>query len=164
MRRTSSSWATLGACNNTSSWVHVFRLKVTAAEALLHDLSVALLVLCSVAAVAPAADPAKTRLILGFEKAELSRGLPVSYEEKPGRDHWFFLLDRPEGFDFAARFEWPGEVNRAWTWRCRPGLHTEGELALSATVGPVSRRPPGTAASAIGDLAQLAAAYAVRRH
>ncbi len=52
MRRTSSSWATFGACNNTSSWVHIFRLKVTTAEALLRVHCVALLTLCSVAAVA----------------------------------------------------------------------------------------------------------------
>jgi hypothetical protein len=57
-------------------------------------------------------------------------------EEKPGRESWFYLLEQPEGFDFAARFEWPGATNRAWTWRCRRGPHTEGEMALVARVGP----------------------------
>ena len=52
------------------------------------------------------------RLILGFEKAELGRGDVVSREEKPGRESWFYLLEQPEGFDFAARFEWPGATNR----------------------------------------------------
>ncbi|MCK4293864.1 MAG: exo-alpha-sialidase [Planctomycetes bacterium] len=78
------------------------------------------------------------KLIVGFEQAELSRGAHISREEKPGRESWFYLLEQPEGFDFAARFEWPGETNRAWTWHCRPGAHTEGELALVATVGPVN--------------------------
>jgi len=77
------------------------------------------------------------KLILGFEQAELSRGAEISRQEKSGRDSWFYLLDRPEGFDFTARFEWPGASNRAWTWRCRPGEHTEGEMALVATVAPV---------------------------
>jgi hypothetical protein len=45
---------------------------------------------------------------------------------------WFYLIDQPEGFDFAARFEVPGETNVAWTWRCRPGEHTEGNLTLVA--------------------------------
>ena len=79
------------------------------------------------------------KLIVGFEQAELSRGAHISREEKPGRESWFFLLERPEGFDFAARFEWPGESNRTWTWHCRRGAHTEGELALVATVAPVNR-------------------------
>ncbi len=77
------------------------------------------------------------KLIVGFEQAELGRGAHISREEKPGRQSWFYLLERPEGFDFAARFEWPGGTNRAWTWRCRRGAHTEGELALVATVAPV---------------------------
>jgi hypothetical protein len=152
MCTTSWSWATFGARFKTWSRLHAFRREGTIPVVLPRVLNVALLVLCSVVAVAAETDVAEPKLILGFEKAELSRGLPVSYEEKPGRDHWFFLLDRPEGFDFAARFEWPGEVNRAWTWRCRSGLHTEGKLALAATVGPVSRRPPGTAAPASGNL------------
>ena len=79
------------------------------------------------------------KLILGFEEAELSRGAHISREEKPGRQSWFYLLERPEGFDFAARFEWPGETNRAWTWNCRRGAHTEGKLALVTTVAPVNR-------------------------
>jgi len=78
------------------------------------------------------------KLILGFEETELSRGAHISREEKPGRQSWFYLLERPEGFDFAPRFEWPGETNRAWTWHCRQGAHTEGELALVATVAPVN--------------------------
>ena len=82
------------------------------------------------------ATPAE-KLILGFERAELSRGAEISRREKSGRDSWFYLLDRPEGFDFAARFEWPGATNRAWTWRCRPGERTEGEMALVVTVAPV---------------------------
>jgi hypothetical protein len=85
----------------------------------------------------PGEVPAE-RLILGFEKAELGRRDAVSREEKPGRESWFYLIEQPEGFDFAARFEWPGATNRAWTWRCRPGLHTEGDLALVATVGPAN--------------------------
>jgi len=79
------------------------------------------------------------KLILGFEEAELSRGAHISREEKPGRQSWFYLLERPEGFDFAARFEWPGGTNRAWTWNCRRGAHTEGKLALVTTVAPVNR-------------------------
>jgi len=78
------------------------------------------------------------KLILGFEEAELSRGAHISRQEKPGRQSWFYLLERPDGFDFAARFEWPGETNRVWTWHCRPGAHTEGELALVTTVAPVN--------------------------
>ena len=78
------------------------------------------------------------KLILGFEETELSRGAHISRQEKPGRQSWFYLLERPEGFDFAARFEWPGGTNRAWTWHCRPGAHTEGELALVTTVAPVN--------------------------
>ncbi|MHC4430977.1 MAG: hypothetical protein ACYTBS_03985 [Planctomycetota bacterium] len=77
------------------------------------------------------------KLILGFELAGLSRSAEISRQEKPGRDSWFYLLDRPEGFDFAARFEWPGATNRAWTWRCRPGECTEGEMALVAAVSPI---------------------------
>jgi len=79
------------------------------------------------------------KLILGFEESELSRGAYISRQEKPGRESWFYLLEQSEGFDFAARFEWPGETNRAWTWHCRPGAHTEGELALVATVAPADR-------------------------
>ncbi|MHC4403379.1 MAG: hypothetical protein ACYTG0_27285 [Planctomycetota bacterium] len=70
----------------------------------------------------------------------MTRGDDVSREEKPGRESWFYLLEQPEGFDFAARFEWPGATNRAWTWRCRPGPHTEGEMALAATVAPPNPR------------------------
>ena len=79
------------------------------------------------------------KLILGFEQVELSRGAHISREEKPGRESWFYLLEHPEGFNFAARFEWPGATNRAWTWHCRRGEHTEGELALMATVAPTDR-------------------------
>ena len=79
------------------------------------------------------------KLILGFEKAELNKGAYISPEEKPGRESWFYLLEQSEGFDFAARFEWPGETNRAWTWHCRPGAHTEGNLALVANVAPADR-------------------------
>ena len=78
------------------------------------------------------------KLILGFEKAELGRGAYISREEKPGRESWFYLLEQPEGFDFVARFEWPGETNRAWTWHCRQGNHTEGEMALVTTVAPIN--------------------------
>jgi hypothetical protein len=78
------------------------------------------------------------KLILGFEEAELGRGAYVSREEKPGRESWFYLLEQPKGFDFAARFEWPGETNRAWTWYCRQGNHTEGEMALATTVAPIN--------------------------
>ena len=85
---------------------------------------------------------AKEKIILGFEKKELGQGDEVSREEKPGRESWFYLLDQPEGFDFAARFEWPGATNRAWTWRCRQGTHTEGEMALVATVGPPNPQAP----------------------
>ena len=87
----------------------------------------------------PPGKPAE-KLILGFERAELARGSDVSREEKPGRDSWFYLLEQAKGFDFAARFEWPGATNRAWTWRCRPGEHTEGELALVTSVGPPNTR------------------------
>jgi len=76
------------------------------------------------------------KVILGFEEKELGRSDEVSREEKPGRESWFYLLEQPKGSDFAARFEWPGATNRAWTWRCRRGAHTEGEMALVATVGP----------------------------
>jgi hypothetical protein len=85
----------------------------------------------------PASSNLDQKLILGFEKSELSRGAYISQEEKPGRQSWFYLLGHPEGFDFAARFEWPGETNRAWTWHCRQGAHTEGELALVTTVSPI---------------------------
>lgn len=87
--------------------------------------------------VCSASESPAEKLILGFEKAELGRGAEISHLEKTGPDSWFYLPDRPEGFDFAARFEWPGETNRAWTWRCRPGERTEGEIALVATVAPV---------------------------
>jgi hypothetical protein len=86
----------------------------------------------------PASSNQAQKLILGFEKLELSRGAYISQEEKPGRQSWFYLLEYPEGFDFAARFEWPGETNRAWTWHCRPGNHTEGEMALVTTVAPIN--------------------------
>ena len=86
----------------------------------------------------PASSNQAQKLILGFEESELSRGAHISREEKPGRQSWFYLLERPEGFDFAARFEWPGETNRAWTWHCRQGAHTEGDLALVATVAPIN--------------------------
>ncbi len=92
-------------------------------------------VLLAAAAGAAAGEAPDERVILGFERAELSRDVAVSREEKPGRESWFYLLDREKGFDFAARFEWPGATNRAWTWRCRPGEHTEGELALVASLG-----------------------------
>lgn len=87
------------------------------------------------AVVAAPSEPAE-KLILGFEQGELSQGAYISHEEKPGRESWFYLLEQPEGFDFAARFEWPGATNRAWTWRCQPGAHTEGKLALVANVAP----------------------------
>ena len=86
------------------------------------------------AGAAAGASP-KERLILGFEKDELAASQCVGREVKAGRDCWFYLLDQPEGFDFAARFEWPGGTNRLWTWKCRPGEHTEGSLALVASVG-----------------------------
>lgn len=82
------------------------------------------------------------KLILGFEKTELNKGAYISTEEKPGRESWFYLLEQSEGFDFAGRFEWPGETNRAWTWHCRPGKHTEGELALVVNVPPADRDTP----------------------
>lgn len=101
-------------------------------------------VLLAAAASGAAADSPRRarpqRLILGFEHAGLARGGDVSREEQPGRESWFYLLDRPKGFDFAARFEWPGATNRAWTWHCRPGEHTEGEMALVASVGPANPR------------------------
>jgi len=87
----------------------------------------------------PSGKPAE-KLILGFEHAELTSGSDISREEKSGRDSWFYLLEQANGFDFAARFEWPGATNRAWTWRCRPGAHTEGELALVTSVGPPNTR------------------------
>jgi hypothetical protein len=99
---------------------------------------VAVFLLHAPAALAVSSVPAE-KLILGFEQAELSRGAHISRQEKPGRKSWFYLLEHPEGLDFAARFEWPGETNRAWTWHCRRGKHTEGELALVATVAPADR-------------------------
>ncbi len=96
-------------------------------------------ILCLHPCVCSASSSPAQKLILGFERVELSRGAQISRQEKSGRDSWFYLLDRPEGFDFAARFEWPGATNRAWTWRCRPGEHTEGEMALVATAAPVDR-------------------------
>ncbi|MHC4739017.1 MAG: hypothetical protein ACYS9Y_08955, partial [Planctomycetota bacterium] len=77
------------------------------------------------------------KVILGFEKAELSVGEAIAYDENSSRS-WFFLLDGTEGFEFAARFEWPGGKNRAWTWLCRPGEHTEGDLALVTTARPAN--------------------------
>jgi hypothetical protein len=99
----------------------------------------ALLLLVAPTAVNAASppEPAGERVILGFEEAEFGQGDDVSREEKPGRESWFYLLEQDDGFDFAARFESPGATNRAWTWRCRRGPHTEGETALVATVGPV---------------------------
>jgi len=79
------------------------------------------------------------KLILGFEQAELGRGAHISRQEKPGRESWFYLLEQSDGYDFAARFEWPGETNRTWTWHCRRGEHTEGDLALVATVAPADQ-------------------------
>ncbi len=99
---------------------------------------VALCLLHAPAALAVSSGPAE-KLILGFEQAELNHGAYISGEEKPGRESWFYLLEQPEGFDFAARFEWPGATNRAWTWHCRPGEHTEGELALAAHLPPADR-------------------------
>ena len=83
-------------------------------------------------------DPAE-KLILGFEQVGLSRGAYISRQETSGREGWFYLLNRPKGCDFAARFEWPGATNRAWTWQCRHGDHTEGEMALVAAIAPVDR-------------------------
>lgn len=77
-----------------------------------------LVLFAEMAGVAEAGSPSEAqaeRLILGFEKAELGRRDAVSREEKPGRESWFYLIEQPEGFDFAARFEWPGATNRAWT-------------------------------------------------
>ena len=88
------------------------------------------------AASVEAGSSGEEKIILGFEEKELSQNDEVSREEKPGRESWFYLLEQPQGFDFAARFEWPGATNRAWTWRCRRGTHTEGEMALVTTVGP----------------------------
>ena len=83
-------------------------------------------------------DSLGRKLILGFEKEELVRLPEVVRGVKPGRDSWFFLIELDDGFDFAARFEWPGATNRAWTWRCRRGKHTQGETALVANVGPAN--------------------------
>lgn len=76
------------------------------------------LVACHISCCAVRAQEAATdsqRLILGFEKEELLKTEWVSREEKPGKS-WFYFLDRPKGFDFVARFEAPGQINRAWTW------------------------------------------------
>jgi hypothetical protein len=54
----------------------------------------------------------KEKTILGFEEKELSQSDEVSREEKPGPESWFYLLGQPEGFEFAARFEWPSAANR----------------------------------------------------
>jgi len=94
--------------------------------------------------LAQAASRPAEKLILGFEKEELIVGEAIAYDENPSRC-WFYLLDGTEGFDFAARFEWPGGKNRAWTWRCRQGEHTEGELALVTTARPAN--PKGLEAS-----------------
>lgn len=80
-------------------------------------------------------DPEK--LLLGFEKEELLR-TESTLREEVREAGWFYLLDRPEGVDFAARFEAPGEINRAWTWRCRSGARTQGELSLVVRVGPAN--------------------------
>ena len=81
------------------------------------------------------------KIILGFEEHELGQNDDVSRQEQPGRESWFYLLEQPQGFDFAARFEWPGATNRAWTWHCRRGPHTEGETALMCEM----RDPDGLA-------------------
>ena len=100
-------------------------------------LSAVLFILAAASARADSpGDVTRERIILGFEEQELSQSDEVSREVEPGPESWFYLLEQPEGFDFAARFEWPGATNRAWTWRCRRGTHTEGERALVATVGP----------------------------
>jgi len=78
------------------------------------------------AASGPAAEG--ERLIMGFEKAELE-------SKKEGRTCWTILEDADDGVDFYAPFEF-GELDRAWTWQCRPGQVTEGRLALAAKVGP----------------------------
>jgi len=110
----------------------------TSVATLILFVQVAMFLAHAPAALAVSSRPGE-KLILGFEQTELSRGAYVSREEKPGRESWFYLLERSEGFDFAARFEWPGETNRAWTWNCRPGVHTEGELSLVANVAPSDR-------------------------
>ncbi len=94
--------------------------------------------------LARAASRPAEKLILGFEKEELIVGEEIAYDENPSRC-WFYLLEGTEGFDFAARFEWPGGRNRAWTWLCRKGEHTEGELALVTTARPAN--PKGLEAS-----------------
>lgn len=99
--------------------------------------------LCVCSAMSAALRPSE-KLIIGFEKAELSVGEAISHEEKSDSS-WFYLLDSAEGFDFAACFEWPSGKSRAWTWRCRPGEHTEGELALVTTARPAN--PKGLSAS-----------------
>ena len=78
------------------------------------------------------------KLILGFENGELGRTQFVGREVKRGRDSWFYLIERPGGFDFSARFEWPTETNTFWTWSCRSGEHTEGEMALAVGIGPAN--------------------------
>lgn len=96
-------------------------------------------------AASPAAGQDAQKLILGFEKDELLRTECTSQEVKTGKETWFYLLDQPEGFDFAARFEVPGQTNRAWTWACRRGEHTQGEVALVASVGPANpEKKPST--------------------
>jgi hypothetical protein len=90
-------------------------------------------------AISAASSQPGEKLILGFEKAELNKGAYISTEEKAGRESWFYLLEQSEGFDFAARFEWPGETNRAWTWHCRSGEHTQGDMALVVNIAPVDR-------------------------
>ena len=112
-------------------FVSVPRILLMAVVAI--GMAVAPLVCCAARAREP--DQNSQKLILGFEKEELLRTEWTSREEKPGKT-WFYLLDRPQGFDFVARFEAPGQTNRAWTWACRPGEHTQGELALAASVGP----------------------------
>ncbi len=83
-------------------------------------------------------DSADRKLVLGFEKEELVRLPDVVRGVKPGRESWFFLIELEDGFDFAARFEWPGATNRAWTWRCRRGKRTQGDTALVANEAPAN--------------------------
>lgn len=78
------------------------------------------------------------KLLLGFEEDELAATHFVGREVKKGRESWFYLIDKPGGFDFSARFEWPSEVNTFWSWPCRSGEHTEGKLAMVAAIGPAN--------------------------
>ena len=49
--------------------------------------------------ISPPGAPVE-KLILGFECAELAATSDIAYEEKPGRESWFYLLDQARGFDF----------------------------------------------------------------